>query len=34
MKVFGSIEEIEKISSMKVTDLHRPYIDEITWKEN
>ncbi len=34
MKVFGSIKEIEKASGMKVTDLHRPYIDEITWEEN
>lgn len=34
MKVFWSIAEIENASKMKVTDLHRPYIDEITWKEN
>jgi isoleucyl-tRNA synthetase len=27
--VVGSIEEIEKLSGQKVTDLHRPYIDEI-----
>ena len=34
MKVLWSIEEIEKLSWMKVTDLHRPYIDDITWEEN
>jgi isoleucyl-tRNA synthetase len=34
MKIFGSIKEIETSSNMKVIDLHRPYIDEITWKEN
>jgi len=32
MKVVGSIEEIEKLSGKKVTDLHRPKIDEITFK--
>lgn len=34
MKVFGSRQEIESASWMKITNLHRPYIDEITWKEN
>jgi len=34
MKVFGSIEEIESASGMKVDDLHRPYIDKVTWQEN
>ena len=34
MKVFGSREEIEKASGMTITDLHRPYIDDITWQEN
>ena len=29
--VFGSIAEIEKASGMKVVDLHRPYIDKITY---
>ncbi len=29
--VFGSIKEIEKASEQKVTDLHRPYIDKITY---
>ncbi len=33
MKVFGSKKEIEDASGMKVTDLHRPFIDDITWKE-
>ncbi len=33
MKVFGSKAEIEAASGMKITDLHRPYIDAITWKE-
>jgi len=28
----GSIEEIEELSGQKVTDLHRPYIDEIVLK--
>ncbi len=29
--VFGSIEEIEKASGMKVVDLHRPHIDKVTY---
>ncbi len=33
IKVFGSKAEIEAASGMKITDLHRPYIDAITWKE-
>lgn len=33
MKVFGSKAEIEAASGMTVTDLHRPFIDDITWKE-
>lgn len=33
MKVFGSKAEIEEASGMKVTDFHRPYIDDIMWKE-
>jgi len=32
VRVVGSIEEIEKLSGKKVTDLHRPKIDEITFK--
>jgi isoleucyl-tRNA synthetase len=34
MKVFGSKAEIEQASGMTITDLHRPYIDDITWQEN
>jgi len=33
MKVFGSKAEIETASGMTVTDLHRPFIDDITWTE-
>jgi isoleucyl-tRNA synthetase len=33
IKVFGSIAELEKISGKKITDLHRPYIDDITFTE-
>lgn len=29
--VMGSIEEIEKVSGQKVTDFHKPYIDNITY---
>ncbi len=32
IKVVGSIEELEKLSSQKIDDLHRPYIDEIEFK--
>ncbi len=31
-KVIGSIEELEKISKKKVVEVHKPEIDEITWK--
>jgi len=31
IKVIGSIEELEKLSSQKVLELHRPFIDEITF---
>ncbi len=34
IKVFGSIAEIEKISGKKITNLHRPFIDKITFTEN
>ena len=34
IKVFWSKQEIESASWMKITDLHRPYIDDITWEEN
>lgn len=29
VKVFGSIDELEKASGKKITDLHRPFIDEV-----
>ncbi|GAA5522357.1 isoleucine--tRNA ligase [Aliifodinibius salicampi] len=35
VEVIGSIEELKKkagLSDSKVIDLHRPYIDEITWE--
>ncbi len=31
-EVFGSIADIEKRSGQKVKDLHRPFIDEVTFK--
>lgn len=33
IKVFGSIAELEKASGKKITDLHRPYIDEVVINE-
>jgi len=33
LKVFGSIAELEKASGQKVTDLHRPFIDQIVVRE-
>jgi isoleucyl-tRNA synthetase len=30
-KVIGSIKELEELTNKKVTDLHRPYIDEFTF---
>jgi isoleucyl-tRNA synthetase/very-short-patch-repair endonuclease len=32
IKVFGSIAELEKISGKKINNLHRPFIDEITFE--
>jgi len=32
IKVIESIKELEKLSGKKIKDLHRPYIDEITFK--
>ncbi|MFW0862560.1 MAG: isoleucine--tRNA ligase [Candidatus Komeilibacteria bacterium] len=29
----GSIEELEKLSGQKIEDLHRPFIDEISWED-
>jgi isoleucyl-tRNA synthetase len=34
IKVFGSVAEIEKASGKKVDNLHRPFIDEITFEED
>ena len=34
IKVFGSVAELEKVSGKKITNLHRPYIDEIVFSEN
>ena len=34
IKVFGSLAEIEKASGKKVTNLHRPFIDNIIFEEN
>ena len=33
IKVFGSIAELEAASGKKITDLHRPYIDQIVINE-
>ena len=30
----GSIEELEKLSGLKIEDLHRPYIDDISWEDS
>lgn len=29
----GSIKELEKLSGQKIEDLHRPFIDEISWED-
>jgi isoleucyl-tRNA synthetase len=34
LHVIGSIAELEELSGQKVKDLHRPYIDEITFEKN
>ncbi|MBU6339235.1 MAG: isoleucine--tRNA ligase [Rickettsiales bacterium] len=34
IKVFGSVAELEKVSGKKIENLHRPFIDEITFEEN
>ncbi len=34
IRVFGSVAELEKISGQKVENLHRPFIDNITFEEN
>lgn len=33
-KVLGSIKEIEEVSGFKLTDLHREYLDKVTFKCN
>jgi isoleucyl-tRNA synthetase len=33
IKVFGSIAELERASGQKITDLHRPFIDQIVVRE-
>ena len=32
IKVFGSVEELEKASNKKINDIHKPGIDEITFE--
>lgn len=34
IRVFGSVAELEKVSGQKVDNLHRPFIDNITFEEN
>jgi isoleucyl-tRNA synthetase len=34
IKVFGSVVELEKVAGKKVENLHRPFIDNITFQEN
>jgi isoleucyl-tRNA synthetase len=34
IRVFGSVAELEKVSGKKVENLHRPFIDDITFEEN
>lgn len=31
LKVFGSVEELEKVSGKKITDLHKHIVDEVTF---
>ncbi len=32
VKVIGSVKELEELSGKKLTDLHRPFIDEVTFQ--
>ncbi|MDD5760469.1 MAG: isoleucine--tRNA ligase [Candidatus Pacebacteria bacterium] len=32
IKVIGSVEELEKLSGQKIKDLHRPYIDAVSFR--
>lgn len=34
MHVIGSVEELEKLSGMKIDDLHRHHIDHLTFEKN
>jgi isoleucyl-tRNA synthetase len=34
IRVFGSVAELEKVSGQKITNLHRPFIDNISFIEN
>jgi isoleucyl-tRNA synthetase/very-short-patch-repair endonuclease len=34
IRVFGSIAELEKVSGQKIENLHRPFIDNVTFTEN
>ncbi len=34
IRVFGSVAELEKISGQKITNLHRPFIDNISFIED
>jgi isoleucyl-tRNA synthetase len=34
IRVFGSVAELEKVSGKKVENLHRPFIDDVTFEEN
>jgi isoleucyl-tRNA synthetase len=33
LQIIGSVAELEEKSGQKPTDLHRPFIDEISWKD-
>ncbi len=34
IRVFGSVAELEKVSGQKIDNLHRPFIDNVTFEEN
>ncbi|MBU6139981.1 MAG: isoleucine--tRNA ligase [Proteobacteria bacterium] len=34
IRVFGSVADLEKVSGQKIENLHRPFIDNITFVEN
>jgi hypothetical protein len=31
IKVISSIAELEKLSGKKIADVHKPYIDDVSW---